>query len=39
MNIGLMPVPGVPLLFISYGGSSVLAAMIGFGVVYNTSCS
>lgn len=38
MNIGLMPVTGVPLLFISYGGSSVLAAMIGFGIVYNTSC-
>lgn len=38
MNIGLMPVTGVPLLFISYGGSSVLSALIGFAIVYNASC-
>ncbi|ASB86915.1 Rod shape-determining protein RodA [Bacillus sonorensis] len=38
MNIGLMPVTGVPLLFISYGGSSVLSALIGYAIVYNASC-
>ena len=38
MNIGLMPVTGVPLLFVSYGGSSVLSALIGYAIVYNASC-
>lgn len=38
MNVGLMPVTGVPLLFISYGGSSVLSALIGYAIVYNASC-
>ncbi|MEC0447086.1 Rod shape-determining protein RodA [Bacillus velezensis] len=37
MNIGIMPVTGIPLLFISYGGSSVLSTLIGFGIVYNAS--
>lgn len=37
MNIGLMPITGIPLLFISYGGSSVLATLIGFAIVYNSS--
>jgi len=34
MSLGIMPVTGIPLLLISYGGSSVLATMIGFGVFY-----
>lgn len=38
MNLRLMPVTGVPLLFISYGGSSVLSTLIGFAIVYNASC-
>ncbi|AGN38352.1 FtsW/RodA/SpoVE family cell cycle protein [Bacillus sp. GM2] len=38
MNIGIMPVTGVPLLLVSYGGSSVVATLIGFAVVYNSSC-
>lgn len=33
MNIGLMPVTGIPLPFISYGGSSILANMISLGIV------
>ncbi|MGF7534624.1 FtsW/RodA/SpoVE family cell cycle protein [Bacillus mexicanus] len=37
MNIGIMPVTGIPLLFISYGGSSTLSTLIGFGIVYNAS--
>ncbi|WFA04998.1 FtsW/RodA/SpoVE family cell cycle protein [Bacillus sp. HSf4] len=38
MNIGLMPVTGVPLLLVSYGGSSILSALIGYAIVYNASC-
>ncbi|GAA0442419.1 FtsW/RodA/SpoVE family cell cycle protein [Agaribacter marinus] len=34
MAIGIMPVTGIPLLLISYGGSSVLSTMLGFGVIY-----
>ncbi len=33
MTMGLMPVTGVPLPFISYGGSSMLINMIGIGLV------
>jgi rod shape determining protein RodA len=32
-----MPVVGVPLPLISYGGSSVLTNMIGIGVLLNIS--
>ncbi|MCK6256767.1 rod shape-determining protein RodA [Fictibacillus sp. KIGAM418] len=35
MNIQVMPITGIPLPFISYGGSSVLAQMIAFGLVLN----
>jgi rod shape determining protein RodA len=34
MTIGVMPVTGIPLPLISYGGSSVMATMLGMGVVY-----
>lgn len=34
MTIGIMPVTGIPLLFISYGGTTVLSTMIGFGIIY-----
>ncbi len=33
MNLGLMPVTGVPLPLISYGGSAVLVNMIALGLV------
>lgn len=33
MNMGILPVTGVPLPLISYGGSSVLVNMIGLGLV------
>jgi rod shape determining protein RodA len=35
MVAGLLPVVGVPLPFISYGGSSMLAIMFGFGLLMN----
>jgi rod shape determining protein RodA len=33
MNLGLMPVTGIPLPFFSYGGSSFLTLMISVGLV------
>ena len=33
MVLGLLPIVGSPLLIMSYGGSSMLATMIGFGIV------
>ena len=33
MNIGIMPVTGIPLPLISYGGSSLLSVMIACGIV------
>jgi rod shape determining protein RodA len=35
MALGLMPMTGVPLPFISYGGSSMFATLIGFGLLQN----
>lgn len=36
MSIGLFPVLGVPLPFISYGGSSLLAFFIGEAMIFKT---
>jgi len=33
MNLGIVPVTGIPLPFISYGGSATVAAFIGLGLV------
>lgn len=35
MTIGIMPVTGIPLPFVSYGGSSLLTNMISIGLVLN----
>ena len=37
MVTGVMPVVGVPLPLFSYGGSSVVADMLGIGILLNVS--
>ncbi|RDW18826.1 cell division protein [Oceanobacillus chungangensis] len=37
MTIGIMPITGIPLLLISYGGSSVMSTMLGLGIVYRVA--
>ena len=31
MTMGIMPITGIPLLFMSYGGSALITAMAGVG--------
>ncbi len=33
MNLGIMPVTGIPLPLVSYGGSSLLFFMLSFGII------
>lgn len=35
MNLELLPVTGVPLPFVSYGGSSMMALWLGIGIILN----
>ena len=37
MSIGIMPITGIPLPFLSYGGSSMLANLISVGLLLNIS--
>lgn len=32
MTMGIMPITGIPLMFVSYGGSALLTAMAGIGL-------
>jgi rod shape determining protein RodA len=37
MAMGIMPVTGIPLMFLSYGGSSLWTGLIGVGILMNIS--
>lgn len=37
MAMGIMPITGIPLLFLSYGGSSLLTVMAAIGIVLGIS--
>lgn len=37
MSIGIMPITGIPLPFLSYGGSSLLTNMIAVGLILNVN--
>ena len=39
MTMGLLPITGVPLLFISYGGSSMLTSFLCIGLLINISAN
>lgn len=37
MVMGLLPITGVPLLFVSYGGSSLITSYVLIGILLNIS--
>ncbi len=37
MNLGLLPITGITLPLFSYGGSSLLATLVGLGIISNIS--
>lgn len=36
MNLGLLPVTGIPLPFLSVGGSSIIALLFSLGIIYSS---
>jgi rod shape determining protein RodA len=39
MVIGLIPIVGIPLPLISYGGTSMVTLMIGFGILMSINAN
>ena len=39
MVMGLIPVVGVPLPLVSYGGTAIVSLMLGFGLVMSSTCT
>ena len=37
MTMGLLPITGVPLLFVSYGGTSLMTSFVCIGLLLNIS--
>ena len=37
MNVGLLPVTGIPLPLVSYGGTSLVITLASLGIVLNIS--
>ena len=37
MTMGIMPITGIPLPFMSYGGSAIIASFIAIGLVANVN--
>ena len=37
MTMGVLPITGVPLLFVSYGGSSMMTSFVAIGILLNIS--
>jgi rod shape determining protein RodA len=35
MNLGLMPVTGIPLPFVSVGGTSIISLLFSLGIIYS----
>jgi len=35
MTLGIMPITGIPIPFVSYGGSSAISSFVGVGLVLN----
>lgn len=35
MSVNIMPITGLPLPFVSYGGSNMLASFLAFGLLQN----
>jgi rod shape determining protein RodA len=35
MSVNIMPITGIPLPFVSYGGSNMLASFVAFGLLQN----
>ena len=35
--VGLLPLTGVPLPFVSHGGSALMIGMVGMGIIINVS--